>query len=189
MLDKFDISSTTILVADDNPMNLKVMESMLEEFGCEVRVALDGESALRSARTLVPDLILLDVHMPKLDGFATCKQLKEDKATMDVPVLFVTALSDEFNKVAGLELGAADYIVKPIEFEELRARIGVHLQLAKAMEALREQAEDLRSLNDTMMGRELRMLELKHEVNELSRELGREDPYPESEDGEAGAAH
>lgn len=185
MYREFDISGATILVADDNPNNLKVMESMLREFGCEVRVALDGEAAIKSVQAQLPDLVLLDVHMPKMDGFAACEKLKADEVTRDVPIIFATALTDEFNKVAGLELGAVDYITKPIEFEELRARIGVHLQLAQNRESLQHQAEELRAINDAMMGREVRILELKQEVNQLAQELGQEAPYPEADQEES----
>lgn len=186
---EFDIGGSTILIADNSPNNLHVMESMLREFGCDVRVALDGEAAIKSVQACLPDLILLDVHMPKIDGFVACEKLKADESTRDIPIIFVTALTDEFNKVAGLKLGAVDSITKPIEFEELRTRIGVHLQLARNQESLQNQAEELRAINDAMMGREMRVLEHKREVNLLSRELGREGPYPEADEDDSQVAN
>lgn len=171
------IKDSTVLVADDNPNNLQLMESMLRRFGCKVRVALDGEAALKSVAVEAPDLILLDVHMPKLDGYGVCEGLKANEKTREIPVLFVSALNEEFNKVKGLELGAVDYVTKPVQFEELAARVGVHLQLARHQKALIDQTEELRTMNECMIGREMRVLELKREVNDLSKELGRVAPY------------
>lgn len=180
MTGEIDITGAVILVADDNPNNLKVMETMLGKFGCEVRVALDGEAALKSVEAQLPDLILLDIQMPKMNGYSTCENLKADDRTRDIPVIFVSAMDDEFNKVKGFEVGAVDYIAKPVEFEEMKARIGLHLQMIRQRKSLQQTASELEALNDSMMGRELRVLELKKTVNDLSGELGREEPYPEA---------
>ena len=102
-----------ILMVDNTPANLGVLSDLLGNEGYEVLVAEDGESALQRASYAHPDLILLDVLMPKLDGFATCRQLKERPETKDIPVIFMTALSGTTNKVMGFELGAVDYITKP----------------------------------------------------------------------------
>ena len=179
MLNERNLDGAIILVADDNPNNLQVIEAMLREFGCEVRIALDGEAAVKSALGQPPDLILLDIHMPKLDGYGACTQLKENEKTRSIPVLFASAMNDEFNKVKGFSLGAVDYITKPLQLEELRARVGVHLQISRQRDKLILQAEELKVFNNSMMGREMRILELKKEANELSRLASRELPYPE----------
>lgn len=182
MKEKFDIKGASILVADDNPINLMVVESMLQDFGAEVRVALDGMAAIKSALKQPPDIILLDIHMPNMDGYEACVKLKANEITRDIPVIFASAMNDEFNKVKGFEVGAVDYITKPLQLEELHSRIGVHLQLHRHHNKLMEQAEELKAFNDSMMGREMRVFELKKEVNELSGELGKIKPYPEADD-------
>ncbi len=180
--DGWDLTDARILVADDNPNNLHVIESMLRSFGCSVRVALDGEAALKSAQAERPDVIILDIHMPKLDGYEACTRLKVGEKTRDIPVIFASALNEAFNKVKGFKLGAVDYVTKPLQMEELRARIGVHLAYARQRKRLVEQADDLRTFNETMLDREMRVIELKKEVNQLAQELGRQAPYPETEE-------
>ena len=182
MQTSFEIKDATVLVADDNPTNLKVVETMLRTFGCNVRVALDGSAAVKSALARSPDLILLDINMPKMDGYSACEELKRLDATRGVPVIFASAMDEEVNKVKGFEVGAVDYITKPLQLEELRARISTHLQISRQRKTLSEQAEDLRTLNKSMVGRELRILELKNEVNNLSRSLSVEPPYPEADE-------
>ncbi len=180
--DDWDLTNERILVADDNPNNLRVMESILREFGCAVRVVLDGEAAVKSAHAELPGLIILDIHMPKLDGFDTCARLKESEKTRDIPIIFASALNEEFHKVRGFEVGAVDYVTKPLQMEELRARIGVHLACARQRKRLVEQADDLRTFNESMLDREMRVIELKKEVNQFAHELGRDAPYPETEE-------
>ncbi|TQV73176.1 response regulator [Aliikangiella marina] len=169
--------NSIILVADDNPNNLQVMESMLSEFGFDIRVAMNGVEALASVNEDPPDLVVLDIHMPEMDGYETCQRLKQQETTRDIPVIFASAMNEEFNKVKGFEIGAVDYVAKPINMEELRARVTVHLQLAKQRKTLQTQARELKAFNDTMLEREMRVIELKKEVNKLSRELGRAEPY------------
>lgn len=174
-----DLAGTTILVADDNPQNVQVLEAMIRDFGCRVRVAMDGEAALRSIEREAPDVVLLDVHMPKVDGYEVCSQLKADERWRDIPVLFISAMNEEFNKVKAFDVGAVDYILKPIQFEELRARISVHLRLAQQNVQLTRQAQEMSELVQSMQGREGRVIELKREINALSAELGRDAPYDE----------
>lgn len=161
-----------VLIADDNPNNLQVLSEALESFGLEVRVALDGNAAVESALREPPDIILLDVHMPELDGYEACEILKKDNRTKAIPIIFISALSESFNKIRGFQLGAVDYLTKPIELEETKARITVQL-------ALRAHQKELEEFNQIMLDREMRMIELKKEVNALTQELGRKTPYPE----------
>ena len=121
-----------LLIVDDNPINLSVVVEYLEEAGYEVLVALDGEEALKRAAYSRPDLILLDVMMPGIDGFETCRHLKLDQATVDIPIIFMTALDDVSDKVAAFQAGGVDYISKPFQPEELLARVRTHLALRRA---------------------------------------------------------
>ena len=124
-----ETESQDILIVDDNPTNLEVLSESLSREGFRIAVALDGESALEQVAYHKPELILLDVMMPGIDGFETCRRLKEDPSTYDIPVIFMTALSDTENKVKGLSLGAIDYIAKPFQQEEVLARVKVHLKV------------------------------------------------------------
>ncbi len=119
----------SILVVDDNPNNIRVLFEVLHGAGFKVSVVKSGELALQNLRFIQPDLILLDIMMPGLDGFETCRRLKADASTKDIPVIFMTVLSDVQNKVKGLQAGAVDYITKPIQVEEVLARVNVHLEL------------------------------------------------------------
>ena len=132
-----------ILMVDDTPANLGVLSEFLGDDGYEVLVAEDGESALERANYAHPDLILLDVVMPQMDGFDTCRRLKEHEATKNIPIIFMTALSDTVSKVKGFELGAVDYITKPFQQEEARARVSLHLNLLHTQRTLQIQNRQL----------------------------------------------
>jgi diguanylate cyclase (GGDEF)-like protein/PAS domain S-box-containing protein len=132
----FRSAKETILIVDDNPVNLGVVVGHLETQGYEVLVALGGEEALVRAEYACPDLILLDVMMPQMDGFETCRRLKANPATGDIPVIFMTALGDVRDKVAAFDAGGVDYVPKPFHFEELLARISTHLALRSARQRL-----------------------------------------------------
>jgi two-component system sensor histidine kinase/response regulator len=119
----------TILIVDDTPANLGVVSSHLERHGYCALVALGGEEAIARAEYVRPDLILLDVVMPGLDGFETCRRLKALDGTRDIPVIFMTALGDTSDKVAGFAAGAVDYMTKPLDGAEVLARIETHLAL------------------------------------------------------------
>jgi sigma-B regulation protein RsbU (phosphoserine phosphatase) len=119
--------SSTILVVDDNPVNLQVLVRTLDGCGHRILVARGGRAALEIARRTQPDLVLLDVMMPDLGGFEVCKALKAEAATRDSAVIFLSALGDVEDKVSGLSLGAVDYITKPIQPEEVQARVANHL--------------------------------------------------------------
>ncbi|MEH2148015.1 hybrid sensor histidine kinase/response regulator [Nostoc sp.] len=126
-----------ILIVDDNPANLQVLSSFLDQSSFEVWAARSGEKALQLLENDdLPDLILLDVMMPGIDGFETCKQLKSNPRIQDIPVIFMTALSETADKVKGLQLGAVDYITKPFQHEEVLVRIENHLKLRNLTKTL-----------------------------------------------------
>lgn len=128
----------TILIVDDNSANLGVLSDALSQEGFEVRVAKSGKMALERVKYALPDLILLDVMMPEMDGFETCRRLQANPDTTHIPVIFMTALSDTANKVEGFQLGAVDYITKPFQQEEVLARVKLHLKLHVLAEKLEE---------------------------------------------------
>ena len=118
-----------LLLVDDNPTNLQVLYQTLETTGCKLLVAKNGETALSIAQKAAPDLILLDIMMPGIDGFEVCRRLKNDPATANIPVIFLSALSDTKDKVQGLQLGAVDYVSKPFQPDEVIARVNTHLTI------------------------------------------------------------
>ncbi|MBD2387129.1 sensor histidine kinase [Cylindrospermum sp. FACHB-282] len=128
----------TVLIVDDNPANLSVLSDALDLAGLEVWVAKSGKVALERVEYALPNLILLDVMMPEMDGFETCRQLKINPATKDIPVIFMTALSDTANKVKGFQTGAVDYITKPFQQEEVLSRVKLHLKLHDLSEKLEQ---------------------------------------------------
>jgi signal transduction histidine kinase len=134
-----DSNLQTILVVDDNPTNLEVLSETLATAGFEVAVAIDGETALEQVSYQKPGLILLDIMMPGIDGFETCRRLKQDPETKDIPIIFTTALSDTESKIEGLALGAVDYIAKPFHREDVLARVKIHTKLANLNSALLQQ--------------------------------------------------
>ena len=128
-----------ILIVDDTPTNLDVISEALSNAGYKVAIATSGERALQQVERRPPDLILLDVMMPGIDGFETCQRLKANEKTCDIPVMFMTALADVDNKVKGLKLGAVDYVTKPFQEQEVLARVKTHLQLRLLTQNLEQQ--------------------------------------------------
>ena len=133
----------TILIVDDIPANVGVLLDHLGQYGFRVLVAESGASALKQVKHARPDLILLDVMMPGMDGFETCRRLKADAATREIPVIFMTALSDTVDKVRGFGAGAVDYVTKPFQHEEVLARITTHLKLQRPQTQLQEANDHL----------------------------------------------
>lgn len=131
-----------VLIVDDNPTNLFVLSEALASEGLRFRVAVDGESAIAQAERNQPELILLDVQMPGINGFETCRRLKANPVTQNIPIIFTTALGDIDSKTQGFRLGAVDYISKPFAEEEVIARVRVHLQLKQLNESLEQQVRD-----------------------------------------------
>jgi two-component system sensor histidine kinase/response regulator len=134
---------TTLLIVDDKPQNLRLISDFLGEHGFDLMLTRSGAQALEKVRLATPDLVLLDVRMPEMDGFEVCRRLKGDPRTASVPVIFMTAVDDTAHKVEGFGLGAVDYITKPIQREELLARIQHHLQLHRLQRELVEKSQDL----------------------------------------------
>ncbi len=134
----------TILLVEDNPYSVKLVLTVLEKGGYLVRVAEDGESALTHIRDDPPELVLLDIHMPGIDGYQVCAELKSDSRLADIPVIFLSGLEETHDKVKGFSAGGADYVVKPFQPEELLARVAVHLELFRSRRRIRKDAETLR---------------------------------------------
>jgi Response regulator containing a CheY-like receiver domain and an HD-GYP domain len=164
-----------LLIVDDNATNLHVLSDVLDEAGFEVRVAQNGEMALQKVQYDPPELILLDVMMPGLNGFETCEKLKADPKTREIPVIFMTALSETVDKVRGLSLGAVDYITKPFQQDEVLARVTTHLQISRLTKSLAQQNLQLRAEVRARMKaeEELKRLadSLERQVEERTKEL------------------
>lgn len=174
-----------ILVVDDTPANIDLLVEILKD-DYQVKAAVDGERALQSVEADPPDLILLDVMMPGMDGYEVCQRLKADEQTRDIPVIFVTAKSDTEDETRGLDLGAVDYVTKPVSAPIVRARIRNHLDLHDARESLklllnetllgaaRVQADLLAMANPEAAGRTARLRRL---INHMVEEVGITSPW------------
>ena len=130
-----------ILLVDDNTANLQVLRDTLDGLGYKLLIAKSGNSALIIAQKTTPSLILLDIMMPEMDGYEVCRLLKVNEKTNKIPVIFVTAMSDAGNETKGLNLGAVDYITKPINPELVRARVRNHMELKRYRDHLERLVE------------------------------------------------
>jgi signal transduction histidine kinase len=160
-----------ILVVDDTYTNLEIISEVLKRSGFAVATAHDGISALEKIEFIYPDLILLDVMMPGIDGFETCKRLKANTRTSDIPIIFMTGVSDTDSKVHALELGAVDYIIKPFQEEEVLARLKTHLQLRHLTKNLETQVAE-RTAALTQALRELQESQIQLVQREKMSALG-----------------
>ncbi len=141
--------SGTIMVVDDKPSNLKLLGKMLKEKGHQIRIFPKGELAVKSAMADPPDLILLDINMPEIDGYEVCRRLKENQSTRDLPVIFISAFTATEDKIKAFRLGGVDFITKPFQVEEVHARVEIHLALKYIKAALEEKNKVLeQALND-----------------------------------------
>lgn len=144
-----DIATTTangqidILIVDDTMANIQVLSGMLKQKGYKVRPVLDGKTALKAAENQPPDLVLLDISMPAMDGYEVCTQLKQNHRLKQIPVIFISALTEQMDKVKAFTVGGVDYITKPFQIEEVRARVENHLQLARLQKELQEYSHNL----------------------------------------------
>jgi sigma-B regulation protein RsbU (phosphoserine phosphatase) len=132
-----------LLLVDDNPTNLQVLYQTLETTGCKLLVAKNGETALSIAQKAAPDLILLDIMMPGIDGFEVCRRLKDNPDTASIPVIFLSALTDTKDKVQGLKLGAVDYVSKPFQPDEVIARVNTHLTIHRLKQEVEKKKDAL----------------------------------------------
>ena len=133
----------TLLIVDDNPVNLQLLYDFLTSSGYRVLVAQDGESALEQAAEAIPDLVLMDVLLPGMNGFDACRALHDQETTATIPVIFLTALSRTEDKIEGFQAGGVDYLTKPLQFEEVVARVRVHLELRRLRDELAERNREL----------------------------------------------
>ena len=134
----------SILMVDDNPANLQVLTSMLKQSGWRPRPVTSGQLGLQAARKEPPDLVLLDVNMPEMNGYEVCEQLKADARLADIPVIFVSALGATMDKVRGFAVGGVDYITKPFQLDEVKARVTTHLELRRQRRELQASYDKLR---------------------------------------------
>jgi two-component system sensor histidine kinase/response regulator len=132
-----------ILLVDDTPDNLRLLSVMLTENGYKTRKVINGERALQAVEVVTPDLILLDINMPNMNGYEVCRRLKEIERTREIPVIFISALDDVFDKVKGFQAGGVDYITKPFQVEEVLARVNTHLNIRKLQKQLQQQNAQL----------------------------------------------
>jgi signal transduction histidine kinase len=139
-----------ILVVDDTPANLQLLSGMLKDCGYKVRPALSGELALQSARHSPPDLILLDITMPGISGYEVAGELKRDENLRDIPIIFISALTETLDKVRAFGAGGVDYITKPFQYEEVVARVEAHLKIHRLQLELEKSVEELRERNDEL---------------------------------------
>ena len=159
------VSKSLIMIIDDEAENIDFLKGLLDQFGFNLVAASKGEDAIRLLENTFPDIILLDVLMPGMDGFEVCRRIKENKRTKDIPILFMTALTDPVNKVAGLEIGGADYITKPFQKEEVLTRLKTHF----VMRQLQLQLQETRQTLDDQVSFQTR--ELKKSNEQLKKEL------------------
>ncbi len=139
--------SKSVLVVDDAPDNLRLLAGMLTERGYKVRPAPSGAHALATIQKELPDVILLDIMMPGIDGYEVCRHLKADERTRDIPIIFISALDEVFDKITAFSIGGVDYITKPFQIEEVLARVHTHLTLQDMRRRLQEKNEQLQQQN------------------------------------------
>ncbi len=175
------LQNSTILIVDDEPVNLGVLVHGLENHGLSVAVARDGEEGLMRAHLIQPDLILLDLRMPDIDGFSVCRRLKAVESTCDIPVIFMTASNDVADRVTGFEAGAVDYVTKPFQLDEVLARVRAHLLLQQMRRQIEAQNAQLREEIDMReeTEHELRVQVRQREHAEaLAEQLHNRSPLP-----------
>ena len=173
----------TILIADDKEENRELLKIMLLSRNYRVYEAVDGQEALTKIKEKKPDVVLLDIEMPKMSGLEVCRKIMEDEVLAKIPVIFVTSaeeFKEEQMQVIGLDTGALDYVLRPVSQEVLLARVRVGMRLRRAEKKLEEKHQELeqkykelKEFHDLAVGRELKMIELEKKVKELEKRLER----------------
>jgi len=146
-----ELKNARILIVDDMATNLQVLGTILKEHGFHTNIARNGKEAIMRAQKVCPDLILLDVMMPEMDGFEACKQLKNIEKTKHIPIIFLTAKTETESVIKGFDLGAADYVLKPFNSSELLARVQTHLDLKKSRDIIDMKNKDLLDKNNALI--------------------------------------
>ncbi|MGB8214855.1 MAG: diguanylate cyclase [Anaerolineales bacterium] len=176
----------TVLIVDDSPENITLLSRILKMSGYRIEVAADGPRAVEIAETLLPDIILLDINMPVMDGFETCARLKENESTRAIPVIFISALDNVEEKTKAFRIGGVDYILKPFDYEEVQARVETHLvlrrlriQLELANRELAARVEELTNSRELLAERERRLSAFVNALPNLSFVIDEQGRYLE----------
>jgi putative two-component system response regulator len=177
-----DSDKGSIIIVDDNPNNLQVLGSMLQQEGYKVRPALSGELALRAIAASPPDLVLLDVRMPGMDGYETCRRLKAQPAMAEIPVIFISALNEAEDKLIAFDVGAVDYVSKPFQAAEVLARVRAQLQLRHMQQRLEflvaeRTAELSRTCESLEISRSQYRRMLEQTIQAIALTIEKRDPY------------
>jgi two-component system sensor histidine kinase/response regulator len=160
-----------ILVVDDNDKNLQIISMALTKFGYKVAVANSGTNALKYLERKVPDLILLDIMMPEMDGYEFCRQIKSNADLLHIPIIFLTAKNEIEDLVNGFKLGAVDYLIKPFHNDELAVRVNTHIQLKKSKDLIKQKNLELEKLNHEIIQSQNRIVRDAQQLLELNYEL------------------
>ena len=160
-----------ILAVDDTPANLRLLSGMLTDKGYQMLLAPSGKFAISSAKRRRPDLILLDINMPEMDGYEVCEKLKSHPETQEVPVIFISALSDVMDKVKAFSVGGVDYITKPFQMEEVLARVETHLAITFLQKNLQEKNEELANARQSVELKNQELLNIIEQLKNTQREL------------------
>ena len=161
-------NEVNIMVVDDTPANLRLLSQMLKQNQCKVHAVSSGEQALIAAEMAPPDLILLDIMMPGMDGYTVCERLKAKPQTAKVPVIFISALNEPLDKVKAFAVGGVDYLTKPFQLEEVLARVSVHLTLRRLHLQLEEANAQLAAQNQELQQRNTELQEALTAIKTLS---------------------
>lgn len=163
-----DAPRADILIVDDTPINLRLLANMLTEQGYKIRPASNGQMALVAAQAQPPDLILLDIMMPEMDGYEVCRNLKTDERTRHIPVIFISALGETLDKVTAFLIGGVDYITKPLQVEEVLARVETHLTISRLQKELQFKNQELAQQNLELRQRNVELQEALATIKTLS---------------------